>query len=195
MFRFRQMRKTAILLVLILASCVRENQPPSRQDDACSILEQRRGWLRDMQKTEAVWGAPVSVQMAIIWKESSFRARAKTRRTYFLGSIPTGHISTAFGFSQALDGTWGDYQSATGARSARRTDFGDSSDFIGWYMSESNRRNGIGLTDAYNQYLAYHEGQGGYSRGTYRGKDWLLNVARQVQNRANLYATQLPDCS
>jgi len=189
------MRKTAILLVLILASCVRENQPPSRQDNACSVLDQRPGWLRDMTKTEAVWGAPVHVQMAIIWKESSFRSRAKTRRTYFLGSIPRGYISTAYGFSQALDGTWDDYQSATGARNARRTDYGDSTDFIGWYMSESNRRNGVAMDDAYNQYLAYHQGQGGYARGSYRGKDWLLNVARQVQNRANAYEAQLRNCS
>ena len=189
------MRKTAILLVLILGSCVRESQPPVRQDDACSILDQRNGWLRDMQKAEAVWGAPISVQMAIIWKESSFRSRAKTRRTYFLGSIPTGRISTAYGFSQALDGTWEDYQEDTGARRARRTDYGDATDFIGWYMSESNRRLGLQMTDAYNQYLAYHQGQGGYRSGSYRGQTWLLNVARQVQNRANLYESQLADCS
>lgn len=189
------MRKTAILLVLILASCVQQSQPPTRQDNACSILDQRPGWLRDMRKAEAVWGAPVSVQMAIIWKESSFRSRAKTTRTFFLGSIPTGRISTAFGFSQALDGTWGDYQDATGAHRAKRTDYGDSTDFIGWYMSESERRNGIALTDAYNQYLAYHQGQGGYRSGSYRGQNWLLNVARQVQNRANLYESQLPNCS
>ena len=189
------MRKTAIFLVLILASCVRENQPPTRQEDACSILSQRHGWLRNMQKTEAVWGAPVHVQMAIIWKESNFRARVKSRRTYFLGSIPRGHVSSAFGFSQALDGTWSDYQDATGARRARRSDYGDSTDFIGWYMSESNRRNGVGMNDAYNQYLAYHQGQGGFRRGSHLGKEWLLNVARQVQNRADLYESQLVDCS
>ena len=189
------MRKFAIFLVLILASCVRENQPPARQDDACAILDQRRGWLRDMRKTEAVWGAPISVQMAIIWKESNFRARAKTRRTYFLGSIPRGYISTAFGFSQALDGTWEDYQAATGANGAKRSDYGDSTDFIGWYMAKSNRVNGIGMDDAYNQYLAYHQGQAGYARGSYRSQDWLLNVARQVQNRANMYESQLPHCS
>lgn len=188
------MRKTAILLVLVLASCVRENQAPSRQDDVCAILAQRPGWLRDLRKAEAVWGVPAHVQMAIIWKESSFRSRAKTRRTFFLGSIPTGRVSTALGFSQALDGTWSDYQSATGARHARRTDFGDSTDFIGWYLSESNRRIGIEMDDAYNHYLAYHQGQAGYRSGSYRGKDWLLNVARQVQNRADLYESQLQDC-
>ncbi len=189
------MRKSAIFLVLILASCVRESQPPVQQEDACSILDQRNGWLRDMQKAEAVWGAPISVQMAIIWKESNFRSRAKTRRTYFLGSIPTGFISTAFGFSQALDGTWADYQEDTGARRARRTDYGDSTDFIGWYMAKSKRVNGIAMNDAYNQYLAYHQGQAGYASGAYRNKSWLVNVARQVQNRANLYESQLADCT
>ncbi len=189
------MRKTAIFLVLILASCVRENQPPARQNDACAILQQRHGWLRDLRKSEAVWGAPISVQMAIIWKESGFRSRVKTRRTFFLGSIPTGRVSSAYGFSQALDGTWADYQQSTGARRARRHDFGDATDFIGWYMSESKRRNGIAMKDAYNQYLAYHQGHGGYSNGSYRGQSWLLDVARQVQNRANLYESQLQDCS
>ncbi len=188
------MRKTAILLVLILASCVRQNQPPARQDDACAILQQRPGWLRAMRKTEAVWGAPVSIQMAIIWKESNFRSRAKTKRTFFLGSFPTGRVSSAFGFSQALDGTWEDYKRATGAHRARRSDYGDSTDFIGWYMSESQRRNGIDLTDAYNQYLAFHQGQTGYRSGRHRGQAWLLEVARQVQNRAVLYDSQLQNC-
>ena len=33
--------------------------------------------------------------------------------------------------------------------------------------------NGVPLHDAYNQYLAYHEGKAGYARGSYRGKSWL----------------------
>ncbi|MBL4807784.1 MAG: lytic transglycosylase, partial [Rhodobacteraceae bacterium] len=103
--------------------------------------------------------------------------------------------SSAYGFSQALDGTWGDYQDRTGNSRARRHNFRDATDFIGWYMSHSNRRNGIAMDDAYNHYLAYHEGHAGYSRGTYREKDWLTNVARQVQNRANRYEAQLVDCS
>jgi len=189
------MRYLALIVFMILGSCAREARPPSQQDNACAILDQRSGWLQSMQRTEAKWGAPVHVQMAIIWKESSFRSRAKTTRVYFLGSIPNGNISTAFGFSQALDGTWGDYQDDTGSRGARRSRFRDASDFIGWYMTNSNERNNIAMDDAYNQYLAYHEGQRGYSRGTYRQKDWLLNVARQVRNRAAQYESQLVACS
>ncbi len=188
------MRYIALIILVILGSCARENRPPRQQDNACSILEQRRGWLRDMQRTEATWGAPIHVQMAIIWKESSFRARVRTRKVYVLGSIPNGHISSAYGFSQALDGTWDEYREMTGKHGAVRSDFGDATDFIGWYMSRSVSRSGIAMDDAYNQYLAYHEGHGGYNRGSYRGKDWLLNVARQVQNRADLYEQQLQSC-
>jgi len=62
-------------------------------------------------------------------------------------------------------------------------------------MQNSNRRNGIAMDDAYNQYLAYHEGQAGYSRGTYRQKDWLVGVARQVRNQAARYEDQLQYCT
>ncbi len=189
------MKYLALIFALVLGSCARDSSPPVQQDNACSILDQRSGWLRAMQKTEANWGAPVHVQMAIIWKESSFRARARTRQVFFLGSIPTGRISSAFGFSQALDGTWGDYRDATGNRRAKRSNFGDASDFIGWYMTNSNRRNNIAMDDAYNQYLAYHEGQGGFARGSYRQKDWLVGVAGQVRNQAARYEDQLQYCT
>lgn len=188
------MKYLAILILVILGSCARDSRPPRDQDNACAILDQRNGWLRSLQRTEAEWGAPVHVQMAIIWKESSFRSRAKTRKVYFLGSIPNGHVSTAFGFSQALDGTWAEYQDQTNSRGASRSNFRDATDFIGWYMNNSKRRNNIAMDDAYGQYLAYHEGHTGYSRGTYLEKDWLLNVARQVRNRAAQYEAQLHSC-
>ncbi len=189
------MKYLALIFALVLGSCARDSRPPVQQDNACSILDQRSGWLKSLKKAEAEWGAPVHVQMAIIWKESSFRARARTQRIFFLGSIPAGRISSAFGYSQALDGTWGDYQDQTNSRSARRSNFRDATDFIGWYMQNSNRSNGIAMDDAYNQYLAYHEGQRGFSRGTYRNKDWLVNVAGQVRNRAAQYEDQLQFCS
>ena len=41
--------------------------------------------------------------------------------------------------------------------------------------------NGVPIHDAYNQYLAYHEGKAGYARGSYRSKAWLPPVARDVE--------------
>ena len=54
-------------------------------------------------------------------------------------------------------------------------------------MSGASRANGVSVGDAYNQYLAYHEGKAGFARGSYRGKAWLPGVARDVQSWATLY--------
>ena len=62
-------------------------------------------------------------------------------------------------------------------------------------MNVSRSKNGIPLTDARNQYLAYHEGHTGYARGSYRSKSWLLSVANKVDARADLYQAQLATCS
>lgn len=102
--------------------------------------------------------------------------------------------SSALGYSQALDGTWDDYRSSTGRWRANRKDFADSSDFIGWYFNENARRNGVSQRDAYRQYLAYHDGISGYARGSYRSKAWLPAVARDVEQWAARYETQLQGC-
>ena len=104
------------------------------------------------------------LQMAIIHQESRFKADARTPMKYILGVIPTGRQSSAFGYSQALDGTWKEYRQTTGRWGARRDDIYDAADFIGWYLAASNRELGISLSDTRNQYLAYHEGRTGYKR-------------------------------
>ena len=78
--------------------------------------------------------------------------------------------SSAYGYAQALDGTWDDYRQATGRRGADRDDFADASDFIGWYMNEAAPGERLAPHDAYNQYLAYPEGKAGYARGSYRAR-------------------------
>ncbi|MDX1607360.1 MAG: hypothetical protein R3202_14300, partial [Candidatus Competibacterales bacterium] len=77
---------------------------------------------------------------------------------------------------------------------ADRDDFADAVDFIGWYNRLSARRNGIPQSDPYRQYLAYHEGHGGYARGSWRDKPWLQAVARRVAASAARYRGQLRGC-
>jgi hypothetical protein len=148
-----------------------------------------------MERTEQKWGVPVSVQMATIARESSFRHDAqpmkKVGSSIFSRKVPR---SSALGYAQALDGTWDDYVTSTGRWRANRKDFSDSSDFIGWYMNENARRNGVSQADAYRQYLAYHDGISGYARGSYAGKSWLPAVARDVEAWATRYEVQLSDC-
>lgn len=54
--------------------------------------------------------------------------------------------------------------------------------------------NRIAKHDAYSQYLAYHEGQGGFAKGSYRQKPWLMQRARQVRQQADRYRAQLNRC-
>jgi hypothetical protein len=108
--------------------------------------------------------------------------------------IPVGRQSSAFGYSQALDATWKEYQRKEGKRMARRNNIRDASDFMGYYMNISRERNGISLHDARNQYLAYHDGHTGYARGTYRQKAWLMRVAGEVGQRSEMYKAQLASC-
>lgn len=189
-------RRLALLVLagVILAACGHE-KPPSTTVDACRMQTERPKWFEAMRRTEAKYGVPVSVQLATIARESSFVADAKpTRRVgsgIFSREVPR---SSAYGYAQALDGTWDDYRRATGRHGADRDDFADASDFIGWYMNEAARVNGLAPHDAYNQYLAYHEGKAGYARGTYRGKAWLPPVARDVEAWSVVYDTQLRGC-
>ncbi len=132
--------------------------------------------------------------MSFIYQESSFKARAKPPRTKILWVIPGPRPASAYGYSQATKETWRAYKRSTGRGGADRNDFDDAVDFIGWYNDQSQRRNSIPKTDAYKLYLAYHEGQGGYAKGSYRNKQWLKDVARKVANRSSTYRTQLDKC-
>lgn len=193
----RQMSRAlrALILILLVASCGRgQYSPPRNLDNACSILSQRPDYIKAFRATERRWGVPVSVQMATIYQESRYVGNARTPYRYALGVIPMGRQSSAYGYAQALDGTWDEYRRETGRRSAKRTRIRDASDFIGWYMDKSREKIGIALNDPRNQYLAYHEGRAGYSRGSYKSKSWLIRVAGEVEARANMYDAQLQTC-
>ena len=186
----------ASLLLMFLASCGGGGSysAPRQLDDACAIIRERPQYLRAMEKTERRWGVPVHVQMATIYQESRFIGNARTPYTYTLGVIPMGRQSTAYGYSQALNGTWEEYQRSAGSRRAKRDDIADATDFMGWYMDESSRSLGISKSDAEAQYLAYHEGRTGYASQSYLGKPWLIEVAARVQERSEMYAEQLSYC-
>ena len=182
-------------LCFAIGSCSFINfEAPQNMENACSILQQRPSFDRAFQKTKRKWGAPIHVQMAILHQESKFIPNAKTPRKYFLGIIPWGRQSSAYGYAQALDGTWDDYKKSSGRRFASRSNIHDATDFMGWYMQESRRRLGIKMSDTKNQYLAYHEGHGGFEIRSFRKKSWLLNVSDKVAKRSNIYKKQLKRC-
>lgn len=185
-------RCAVVVTCLGLAGCV--TSPPKDVSNICGIFDDKRGWYEDARASEKAWGTSIPVLMAIVHQESRFVANAKPPRKKILGFIPGPRPSDSYGYSQALESTWDSYQRSAGRYGADRDDFGDALDFVGWYNHQSYRRNGIARNDAYSLYLAYHEGHGGYERGSYRSKDWLLKVARKVSDRSAMYDRQLAGC-
>ena len=184
-----------VLMCVILASCSAFNPSiPINQNNACLILKEHKSWKRHLKRSKIKWGIPVEVQMAVIWKESSFRSRAKPPRNKVLWVIPGKRPTSAKGYAQAVDGTWDLYKRKAGGRFARRTSFKHSADFIGWYLNDAHEKLKIQKSDAYNLYLAYHEGINGYARKNYKSKSGLLKSAKQVANKASTFKKQLKKC-
>jgi len=175
-----------------LAACA--SGPPKNLNDSCSMLQEKDDWYEYANNSYKKWGVPVHVQLAIIYQESRFRSEAEAPDDTLLGFIPWGQVTSAYGYAQVLDGTWDWYKKSTGNSWADRDDFEDATDFIGWYGNMSHRKLGISKWDAYNQYLAYHEGHGGWKRKTYTKKPWLIKVAKKVERRASRYAAQIKRC-
>lgn len=189
-------RAGVIFIAFILTACAQP--PPPKPNDVCSIFEDRRTWLAAALATEQRWGIPASVTMAFIYQESSFihDARPPYKKEKIMGFIPTWErITTAYGYAQATDPTWGDYKREVNRLFASRTNFRDAIDFIGWYNNKNARTLKISPHDAYNLYLAYHDGPTGYRRGDYKQDPALKQIARRVEQRKLKYARQIKRCS
>ena len=180
------------LLVSLLAACA--SSPPASVADICDIFEDRRGWYNAAKSAERRWGIPVSVNMAFIYQESSFQARARPPRNKFLWIFPGRRPSSAFGYAQVLDETWQEYEQKSGNSRASRANFSDAIDFVSWYNANSTRVSNISTNNAMHLYYAYHEGNGGYQRTTYREKQWLVDTAARVQANSSRFAAQLDGC-
>ena len=92
------MRVFILILIsfFILFSCA--SKPPAKQENICSIFEQKSSWYRLANKSYEKWGAPIHVQMSILRQESAFQNRVKPERTKILGVIPWKRKSSAFGY-------------------------------------------------------------------------------------------------
>lgn len=181
-----------VVLAALLTGC--GTSPPRSPENLCEIFREKSDWYDAAQVTQKRWGVPIQVPFAILYQESGYRYDAKTPRKYLLWVIPWGRVTTASGYAQAKDEVWSDYQKSTGRYGADREDFDDAIDFVGWYMDKTTSINGVYKYDAYNQYLNYHEGWGGFRQKTYASKAWLPPVARKVQNRSDMYGQQYAAC-
>lgn len=186
--------KLAIVLVIAaVSSCA--TFPLTSTDDVCSIFRAKSNWHSTALQMQKKWNMPLHVPMAIMYQESKFRRKAKPPRRYILGFIPWKRRSSAYGYAQAVDGTWKSYLTETRNKFASRTNFKDALDFMGWYFNKSSTIAAIDIEDTYRQYLAYHEGWTGYKRQSYEQKKWLMQVARNVDELSIRYKLQYQACA
>jgi hypothetical protein len=187
----------AAFAVLGLSACASAPQPSNAEiADACLLLKENRNWHTALRASAKEWGAPMGFQLAVMKQESAFDARAKAPRgtRKWFGLVQGDRLSSAYGYAQALDTTWESYKRETGNGGADRHNFRDAADFIGWYFASTGKRTGVGQYDYKAHYLAYHEGAGGYLRGTWRNKRWLMNTADNVAAQAARYESQISRC-
>ena len=178
-------------LALLAAGCAAT--PPTQQGNICRVFEQFPDWYDYARKSAERWGTPIHVQMSFVRHESSYRSDAKPPRRWFL-FIPLGRLSSAQGYAQAQDPVWGEYKAERGRLFRSRGDMEDALDFIGWYNHKTWHQLGIARSDAYHLYLAYHEGRGGYRRGTWKNKPGVKRTAEQVTATARRYKAQIASC-
>lgn len=180
-------------MFLFIGACT--SSTPQNPMDICGVFEDRKSWHRAAKDAESRWGSPLAVSMAFIYQESSFRAKARPERERFLWILPGSRPSSAYGYAQALDSTWQDYIEASGNRRAKRSNFEDAVDFVAWYNAMSQRLSNIPRDDAEQLYLAYHEGNAGYQRRSFREKPWLLEASRNVGENAAHFGWQYEQCA
>jgi len=179
-------------ILIFFVACTSNNHLNTA--NSCIIFDDKKNWYKSTKKSHEKWGTPIAFQLAIIKQESSFAQFAKPKRKKLLGFIPLNRPTTAFGFAQVTNPTWNWYKTKTGNNNASRANFSDVTDFIGWYTNQSKNLVGIAKNDYYNQYLAYHEGQGGWKKKSYLKKEWLIEVAKRVESNTNMYNKQLKNC-
>ena len=175
--------------LLTLTSC---SSIPKNTSNSCSIFSERYLWYKHTKKTEKKWGTPIYIQLAIIKMESDFNWLAKPKRQKIFKVVPYKRPSSSFGYSQAVKGTWKQYKSETGNKLATRTRFKDSVDFIGWYTDKTEKILKIPKTDAFKQYIAYHEGWGNYKN--YKENIKVIGLAKKVKKQSDKYKNQLQKC-
>ena len=117
-------KSVAIAPVLLVAACASQ---PRNINDICAVLDQKDGWVSSWQSaaksTERRYGIPQATLLATVRMESGFKGNAKPPRKKLLGFIPWKRASSAYGYSQALDGTWAQYVSETNSFTATTRPF------------------------------------------------------------------------
>ncbi len=186
--------RIALVSIIILSLTACASGKLTNVENICQIFKDNDDMYDAAIDMEKRWNVPLQIPMAMMYQESSFKEDARPQRDYLLWLIPWGYKSSAYGYAQAKDEVWQDYIHITGNSGADRDDIDDALDFMGWYIRQTNKVNKISVWNAKELYLNYHEGWGGYKKGSWKKKGWLIKVANKIQHRAEVYGTQYRGC-
>lgn len=154
---------------------------------ACEILKEHPSWSKSLKQAEKQYSLSPSFAMGLIYQESRFKADAKS------------NYSTAYGYAQAINATWKHFQQDV-KKNARRDNFDDSVQFIGWYMAQLSKSLKIRMSDHENLYMAYMLGATGFKRykaGTFKNKAKIeedKKLGAKVKAYTKTYKNQLKKC-
>lgn len=196
--KFKKFTESIVLLTLFVTSCATNKPLPIT--DGCLLLKSKQGifssWKSSLQSAEKKYQIPSSIILAIIYTESKFKADARPAHKKLFGFLPLfSHLSTAYGYSQALEGTWAEYQRATNNPYAMRSNFSDAVDFIGWFLrNKSVNQNHIAPNDPFHLYLSYYYGSTQYPYVLQHIDATAHQAAAQTAHMALLYYKQLRSC-
>ena len=166
-----------------------------QKQNICLIFNKNPKWHEYSKQSQNRWNTPIWIQLAFIYQESKFNANAKAPYKRILGvPIPFKYKSTAYGYSQALNQTWANYQIFINNKSAKRTNFKDSTDFIAWYLYRARKYLKLNNTQIQDLYLAYHEGINGYRKQNFRKNKITILASKKVAKIAMKYKNQLEKC-
>lgn len=184
---------TSFILMSCSSVVIKKSHAPKNKKNICKLFEELPHWEKHLNKSSSKWKVPKNVMMSIMYHESSFRNHARPFKRDKYGNIKL--LSSAYGYAQAIDSTWQEYKESTNNYYAKRYNFKDAIDFIGWYIHKSNKVSGIPKYNSEHNYLAYHEGHYGYKKRKYLKKKWLMSKSKYVKKLSKKYKRQLLLCS
>lgn len=186
------MRNLCLLSFLLLSGCAKV-EPRDYDKRICHVVSSNWGWSSAIHKTSKRYGISPGLILSVIYHESTFQKDARPPREMLYGVIPW-RTSSAYGYGQIKKETWDWYLQSNPGLFQSRTHFSDTVNFIGWYYQLFQKKAKDRTYLARDFYFAYHEGLGGYERGSYEGKESLIKKANAVALRAEVYDQALKDC-
>ncbi len=174
-------------MVFLLAGC---SQPPKVINNACDILSLHPTWYRYHVHFAHKYSVPIPTVMAIIALESGFNPQARPVKSWLVKNyIPWEYASSSYGYSQATNAAWNDFQRANPYSIYTRGDYVSSVAFISWYLSTYAVSKGKMRVD--EQYIIYHDGP---NKEAHAIAPATRNYANKVLSLANTYEAQLRQC-